>query len=212
MRFTILSVLILLTVSCSTTNVLVIPANQSVEIDFSNYEQYDAQIKNTSMKAVEVAVLDEISGEQVRGFGLGIKANETVMVEKTSKLVLTNTNDDDLKVKVNISERKGEGSVSNSAENVTAAKELKMPSNREYVNFTLLNNSAKSIPLLIPNVMNPNLSPFSSSGVSLKIGQEILFHEKGKKYTLLVVDDTIEEGAEIEVSKLLKARKKELGL
>lgn len=206
MRITILFAFILLIASCSTTNVFVIPANQSVEIDYNNYELYDAQIKNTSTKGVEVAVLDKVSGEKIRGFGLGIKANQTITVEKTSKLVLTNTNDNDLKLKININERKAENQTTSTPE------AIKTPSNRTYVNFSLLNNSAKSIPLLIPNVMNPNLSPFSSSGVSLAIGQEILFRENGKKYTLLIVDDSIAEGAKIEVSTLLKERKKELGL
>ena len=50
--------------------------------------------------------------------------------------------------------------------------------------------------------MNPNLSPFSNSGVSLKIGQEILFREKGKKYVLLVVDNNIKQDDKIDVGKL----------
>lgn len=83
---------------------------------------------------------------------------------------------------------------------------------RTSVRFTLKNNSAKSIPLIIPNVMNPNLSPFSSSGVELAIGQKIFFKEKGKKYLLLVVDSEIATDAQINVDALLKERKKELGL
>ena len=62
------------------------------------------------------------------------------------------------------------------------------------VSFTLRNNSAKSIPLIIPSVMKPNLSPNSNSGVTLKMGQEILFRSNGKKRILLVVDETIKEG------------------
>jgi len=60
--------------------------------------------------------------------------------------------------------------------------------------------------------MNPNLSPFSNSGVDLKIGQKILFKEGGKKYVLLVVDETIAQGDEINVAQLLKSKRKELGL
>lgn len=81
-----------------------------------------------------------------------------------------------------------------------------------YRTFTLRNNSARSIPLLIPSVMNPNLSPFSNSGVSLKLGQKILFKEGRKKYVLFIVSEDIENDATIEVSKLLKQRKEELGL
>ena len=83
---------------------------------------------------------------------------------------------------------------------------------RTSIRFTLKNNSAQSIPLIIPNVMNPNLSPFSSSGVELVIGQKIFFKEKGKMYLLLVVDSKIATDAQINVDALLKERKKELGL
>ena len=80
------------------------------------------------------------------------------------------------------------------------------------VKFTLLNNSDTSIPLLIPTVMNPNLSPNSSSGVILKMGQEVLFRHKKKRYVLLIVDESIKPGDRIVVDELLQAKKKELGL
>lgn len=80
----------------------------------------------------------------------------------------------------------------------------------ESVSFSLTNTSAKSIPLMIPGVMNPNLSPFSRSGVTLKIGQKILFRHKGKSTILLVVDSSITEGSTLEVSQLLRQKRKEL--
>lgn len=80
------------------------------------------------------------------------------------------------------------------------------------INFTFENNSLKSIPLIIPNVMNPNLSPYSSSGVTLKIGQEVYFKNRGRKYILLVVDSTNYKGQIIEINELIKKRKKELNL
>lgn len=79
----------------------------------------------------------------------------------------------------------------------------------ESVSFTLRNNSLKSIPLIIPGVMNPNLSPKSNSGVSLKIGQEILFRYKGKKRVLLVVSSEL-EGKKLDVAKLIREKKKEI--
>ena len=79
----------------------------------------------------------------------------------------------------------------------------------KYVTFTLHNGSLKSIPLLIPGVMNPNLSPMSDSGVSLKIGQKILFRYKGKKRVLLLVDDEL-NGQTLQVHKLLKEKKREI--
>ncbi len=83
---------------------------------------------------------------------------------------------------------------------------------KEKKSFTLRNNSLKSIPLIIPGVMNPNLSPMSNSGVTLRIGQNIYFKVKRKKYLLLTVDEQIENGSTIIVNQLIKARKKELGL
>jgi len=89
---------------------------------------------------------------------------------------------------------------------------VKTTSSKDYINFTLSNTSAKSIPLIIPTVMNPNLSPFSDSGVDLAVGQEIFFKQKGKRYLLLKVDDSINEGDKIDVSELLKSRQESLGL
>ena len=58
----------------------------------------------------------------------------------------------------------------------------------QLMNFTLRNDNSKSIPLIISRVMNTDLPPMSNSGVSLKIGQKILFKYKGKKQVLLVVN------------------------
>jgi hypothetical protein len=48
--------------------------------------------------------------------------------------------------------------------------------------FTLRNNGLKAVPLEIPGVMNPNLSPLSNSGVDLAVGQQIFFRHRGKRY------------------------------
>jgi hypothetical protein len=60
--------------------------------------------------------------------------------------------------------------------------------------------------------MNPNLSPNSRSGVSLKVGQKLLFRDKGTNYLLLEVTDSIQQGDEIDVAELLRQRKNSLGL
>ncbi|MFY8214091.1 MAG: hypothetical protein ACOVKJ_06505 [Flavobacterium sp.] len=41
--------------------------------------------------------------------------------------------------------------------------------------MTFHNGSFSSIPLVIPGVMNPNLSPLSNSGISLDVGQKFIF-------------------------------------
>ena len=173
-----------------------IPANDKIELDYPNIDSYEAHIVNKSMKNLEVKVINTESKDQMSGFGLGKKAKAELIVSENGKLTIYNNNDSKAKVKIKVKEK------SIAKQNLS----------REYVSFTLKNTSASSIPLIIPTVMNPNLSPFSNSGVDLKIGQEIIFKNKGKRYVLLTVDDTIENGAVLDVAKLLKEKKKELGL
>jgi hypothetical protein len=78
--------------------------------------------------------------------------------------------------------------------------------------FTFKNTSMKSIPLFIPGVMNPNLSPNSSSGIGLRIGQEVFFKKNGKKYLLLKVNEKNYENEVIIINELIKKRIKELNL
>jgi len=77
--------------------------------------------------------------------------------------------------------------------------------------FTLHNSSLKSIPLKIPGVMNPNLSPISDSGVSLEARQKIFFKYKNRKYLLLEVSPKL-NGTKVDVAKLIEIRVEELGL
>jgi len=53
------------------------------------------------------------------------------------------------------------------------------------VGLTFRNASDRSIPLQIPGVMNPNLSPRSNSGVELEGGQEVFFTYRGRRTLLL---------------------------
>ena len=76
----------------------------------------------------------------------------------------------------------------------------------ETVSFTLHNKSLKSIPLIIPGVMKPNLSPKSKSGVTLKVGQKILFKYKGKREVLFIVSPDL-DGKTVDVAYLLKKKK-----
>lgn len=77
------------------------------------------------------------------------------------------------------------------------------------VPFTLRNNSLKSIPLEIPGVMNPNLSPMSNSGVDLCIGQKIFCKIDGKKVLLLTVTEDLKDKT-LKVDQLKREKQKEL--
>jgi hypothetical protein len=153
--------------SCSSQKSIVnIPANESVQLDYPGYALWMASIGNKSMAGIEVAVVSKAGQDTLRGFGLGLKGKADVMVERSAYLCLINTNAKAVEVGIGVSKK----------DPVIMEK----PADDTYRSFTLRNNSAKSIPLLIPDVMNPNLSPFSNSGVDLKMGQEILFKEKGR--------------------------------
>ena len=176
---------------------LEIPPKSSLELDYADYEMYQLKLRNNMSKGLEVKVVDKKTGEFVRGFGLGPVGKVEVMVENTSKIVFTNTSNKTASLSVSFTEM--------DAKKVMAA-------NEGLVSFTLVNSSDESIPLIIPNVMNPNLSPNSKSGVDLRIGQELIFRNRGKRYVLFTVDETIQEGQELDVYQLLQERKKELGL
>ncbi|MGB5190285.1 hypothetical protein, partial [Robiginitalea sp.] len=77
------------------------------------------------------------------------------------------------------------------------------------ISFTLHNSSLKSIPLIIPGVMNPNLSPMSNSGVSLDMGQKIYYKKGGVRMLVLTVDENIQSGDKIDMAKRIRTLKKE---
>ncbi len=77
------------------------------------------------------------------------------------------------------------------------------------VPFTLHNSSLEAIPLSIPGVMNPKLSPLSDSGVDLAEGQEIFFYYQSKKKLLLTVTAKL-AGQKLDVPKLIAEREAEL--
>ena len=173
-------------------------AGQTLELDYPALAFYEANIKNKTAQGIDVSVRSKSTNEQLKGFGLNKNSRAKIGVEQNNKLVLNNNGAKDVGLRIKIVE-KNMRPVQNQNQNTA-------------VSFTLRNNSANAIPLIIPTVMNPNLSPFSNSGVNLKIGQQIFFRAKGKKYLLLEVDNSIQNGDVVDVSALLKERKKALGL
>ncbi len=177
---------------------LEIASGSAMELDYPNYNMYELQLKNNTGAQIDVEVQNKTTGEFVRGFGLGPLGRVEVIVEQGSKIVFTNNSKKLGKLVVKMLN--------------TDVRLKPKNTNEDRVSFTLVNLSNKPIPLIIPNVMNPNLSPNSSSGVDLKIGQELLFRSGLKRYVLLTVDETIKEEQELDVYALLQQRKKELGL
>ena len=161
---------------------------QSIQLGFVDYKIYGLRLKNHSSAEIKVSIVSKISGKQVRGFGLAPKATvEAVIIESDSYALFTNLSDQ---------------TVSFSAE--AKPKQASPIAKSDGVNFTLRNNTFNSIPLIIPTVMNPNLSPKSNSGVYLKYGQKVYLRKGISRKLILTVDETIREGTVIDVDSIIK--------
>ena len=158
-------------------SIVEIPADSRVTIGYPDSEDAAVALKNKSSQAIDVSTVNKVSGVQISGFGLGPFGKATVTVPPLALLELHNTSDNAVHVSYEITE---------------AAKE-EADKGERYIRFTLRNETLRSIPLVIPGVMNPNLSPQSNSGVRLKIGQEIKYKKGGRAHLLLVVDDSIKD-------------------
>ena len=76
-------------------------------------------------------------------------------------------------------------------------------------NLTFRNTTFRSIPLYIPGVMNPNLNPLSTSGVTLREGQEVFFRYRGQRTLLLTICNE-KTGDVIVINDLIAKRTAEL--
>jgi hypothetical protein len=56
------------------------------------------------------------------------------------------------------------------------------------VQVKLVNNGLESIPLFIPGIMNPNLSPMSESNVEFPIGQKVYYKAKRGRNQCLILE------------------------
>lgn len=159
-------------------SIVEIPADSRVTIGYPDSKDAALALKNKSSQGIDVATVNKVSGVQISGFGLGPFGKATVAVGPLDLLELRNTSDEPIRLSYEI----------------TKAVKNEVGEDERYISFTLRNETLKSIPLIIPGVMNPNLSPQSNSGVRLKIGQEIKYKKGGRAHLLLVVDQSIKEG------------------
>ena len=159
-------------------SIVEIPADSRVTIGYPDSEDAALVLKNKGSQGIDVATVNKVSGVQISGFGLGPFGKATVAVGPLDLLELRNASDEAVRLSYEI----------------TKAVKNEVGEDERYISFTLRNETLKSIPLIIPGVMNPNLSPQSNSGVRLKIGQEIKYKKGGRARLLLVVDHSIKEG------------------
>jgi hypothetical protein len=172
-------------------SLLVIPPKQVVQINYPLYKGFNVKIWNESKFVVGVSARDQVTDSIVKSFGL--EKGGTTLLEVNEGLFLQFENRFLAPIKVAYALREGSSGKKKSTEPLTPQRA-----------FYLENNTAQSLPLRIPGVMNPKLSPFSRSGVDLPNGQKIYLDLKGKKILILTVTDSIPHGARIDVATLIE--------
>lgn len=169
---------------------LIIPPKQIVQIDYPLYKGFNVKIWNKSKFDLGVSARDRKTDSLRKGFGLEKGSNAVLEVNQGLYLQFENRYLAPIKVEYTLV--KGLG----------GKKKTKKPLTPQRA-FYLENNTAQRIPLRIPGVMNPNLSPFSRSGVDLPNGQKIFLDLNGERILILTVTDSIPHGARIDVATLI---------
>ena len=170
---------------------LIIPPKQVVQIDYPLFKGFNVKIWNQSKFTVGVSTKDKLTDSIRKNFNLEKKNNTLLEVSKDMYLQFENQFIVPLKISYII--RKGSFLEKKSFESLTPQRA-----------FYLENNTAQSLPLSIPGVVSPKLSPFSRSGVNLPNGQKIYLNFKGDKILILTVTDSIAHGTRIDVAYLIE--------
>ena len=170
-------------------SIIVIPPKQIVKIDYPYYKGFVVKLWNKAKFDVGVSAREYNTDSLRKGFGLSKGSNAILSVPLDNYLQLENRFLAPLKVEYVVYKGK------------PGRNKVGAPTPQR--GFYLVNTTSQNIPLNIPGIMNPNLSPFSKSGVDLPIGQKILLNVAGKDLLLLTVTDTIPKGARVNVADLI---------
>jgi len=168
---------------------IIIPPKQVVVIDYPNYKGFGVKVWNKAKFEVGISSRSKKTDSLQKGFGLNKGASASLLIEEDMYLQFENRFIAPLEVQYTIYKGK--------------PGKKKVGELTPQRGFYLVNTTAQAIPLKIPGIMNPNLSPFSKSGVDLPIGQKILLSVAGKDILLLTVTDSIPKGARINVADLI---------
>ena len=190
--FLLSTVLNLFSVFGQTSNIseISIPPKQIVRIDYPLSKTFKTKIFNKSKFFLGISLLNRENDSLYKNLTIEKGGSRTLIVLNSQYLQFENRYLGSLKVVYTI--EKGNQKPNKSVKNLTPQRA-----------FYLENNTAQKIPLHIPGVMDPNLNPFSRSGVDLKNGQEIYLKINNKKLLILTVTDTIPHGARIDVASLV---------
>ncbi|MGB1635123.1 MAG: hypothetical protein ACPHBP_08370 [Flavobacteriaceae bacterium] len=170
---------------------LILPPKQIVQINYPLYKGFTIKIWNESKYVIGVSARDKKTDSLRKSFGLEKGSRAILEVDEDQYLQFENRFLTPIKVAYML--EKG----------TPRSKKTNRPLTPQRA-FYLENNTAQTLPLRIPGVMNPNLEPFSRSGVDLPNGQKIYLELKGKRILLLTVTDTIPHGARIDIARLIE--------
>ena len=168
---------------------LEIPAQDSIVYMLPEGDYNSVSLHNKSDKELRVQIINLENSKETGGFGLAAQGKVAVALNPKKGLRLLNPSADEVRVLSRAQKQ---------------TETTPTPPNLKQIDFTLVNSSAKSIPLIIPNVMNPNLSPFSKSGVRLAVGQKIYLKKGISRKLLFEVPDSLSNGTQLDVPALLK--------
>ena len=169
---------------------LVIPPKQIVRLDYPLFKTFKIKVYNKSKYVLGISLLNREKDSLNENFSLEKGKFRSPIIRDNQYIQFENRYLASLKVAFTL--QNGNEISNKSAKNLTPQRA-----------FYLENNTAQTIPLQIPGVMNPNLNPFSRSGVDLKNGQKIFLSLRNKKVLILTVTDTIAHGTRIDVASLI---------
>ena len=173
---------------CHIKNILIIPPKNHVSLHLEESLPADILIKNKGMGKLAVSVNYAKNQRQISGFGLDGSTTGKILVKKNCVLQFKNENAFEKVVHFKVED------ISKKKEQVAVRE----------INLELINKSSKSISLIIPGIMSPNLLPNSTSNVKLKIGQEIIFKKYLNKSIIYTVSEKNEDGDKIYINELIE--------
>ena len=172
------------------TSKILIPPKQIIHINYPLLRNYNFKIWNKSKLDLTISTHKKETDSIIKKFVL-VK-DSSALLGISNKMYIQFENKYLANIKVEYSFQNG-----------TSIKKNKRKSLTPQRAFYLENNTAQRIPLRIPGIMNPNLSPFSRSGVDLKNGQKIYLDFNGKRILILEVTDSIKHGDRIDIATLI---------
>ena len=172
------------------TSKILIPPKQIIQINYPLLRNYNLKIWNKSKLDLTISTHKKETDSIIKKFVL-VK-DSSALLSISNKMYIQFENKYLANIKVEYSFQNG-----------TSIKKNKRKSLTPQRAFYLENNTAQRIPLRIPGIMNPNLSPFSRSGVDLKNGQKIYLDFNGKRILILEVTDSIKHGDRIDIATLI---------